>query len=331
MNIYVVCTSSENLNHILESDYRRVKLVESVDQADLILILHRSALVSRIKTFGKPTIFISFEPDEAWHGAEYFLAQFNLTVTSDARIHIQNHIIHPSYTTWLFTTMQVINDRHVLSIKTDKPVSVCRRDDKAKRNICLITSNKSWTAGHQKRLKIVAAIMANEDLKDIVDVYGHGFRPLGRKFDVLKEYDSVIIIENQEKEDYWTEKLADSIILEQNIFYIGCQNIYKFFYEENIKLAKYSENIEDYINAIIKWSKLDAKYIYGNQKVKANRRRVLEDYGVLGLVQRFSDHMILNKTLILKPAYEFSDNFWRCSAKKFFYCFQKAMLKLRKL
>ena len=162
-------------------------------------------------------------------------------------------MIHPSYTSWLLNKLRIENGKHSLEMCRDHLIEDCKLNPSLSDRVCLITSGKDLSEGHRKRLRILSAIVANRQLSSVIDIYGYGFKSFEMKYDVLRNYKYVIVIENEEKRDYWTEKIADSLILGQVIFYIGCDNIFDYFHGENITHAGVSSSINYYIEKLGAW------------------------------------------------------------------------------
>ena len=89
----------------------------------------------------------------------------------------------------------------------------------------IIASSKADTEGHKLRHKII------ERHKEI-DVFGNGYNFIENKVDGLRDYKFSIVVENSMQDDYFTEKIIDSIMC-------GCVPIYWG-----------TKNINDYVNNI---------------------------------------------------------------------------------
>jgi len=100
---------------------------------------------------------------------------------------------------------------------------------KKSKNLSIIASNKSFTAGHQQRLAFVEQLKQ----RSLGDLFGRGVRELPIKWDGLAEYRYSVAIENCEYPDYWTEKIADCFLAGTIPFYHGCPNIADYFPPES--------------------------------------------------------------------------------------------------
>lgn len=162
-------------------------------------------------------------------------------------------------------------------------------------------------------------IQGDKELSSQIDVYGAGFRNFTQKYEILKNYTHCIVIENDEKQDYWTEKLADSLILKQQILYIGCTNIESYFNTENITRIVCKASAELYINEIRKWVLNGRFESYGDTAATENRDKVLYEYDLMSVVDRFKYRLKRSSTKVLKPPYIFSDNLVRAFSKRIYY------------
>ena len=94
--------------------------------------------------------------------------------------------------------------------------------------ISMISSNKGWTKGHKKRLEFI------EKYKNKVDLFGRGFKEIDKKEDGLKDYMFSIVIENDQYETYWSEKILDCFACGTIPIYYGAPDIEKFFDKNGI-------------------------------------------------------------------------------------------------
>lgn len=89
--------------------------------------------------------------------------------------------------------------------------------------ISIISSNKIFTEGHRKRLEFVEKI--KNYFGDRIDVFGRGINDFDDKWDVLSQYKYSIAIENDNCEDYVSEKFFDCLYSHTLPFYYGCPNL----------------------------------------------------------------------------------------------------------
>jgi hypothetical protein len=77
--------------------------------------------------------------------------------------------------------------------------------DKTK-NFSIIASAKNWTVGHRLRHEIIKRFNQKIDL-----ICGEGYKPIDSKLEALKDYRYSFIIENDDNDTYFSEKLIDSL------------------------------------------------------------------------------------------------------------------------
>lgn len=157
--------------------------------------------------------------------------------------------------------------------------------------IAIITSNKSFTKSHKKRLDFV--LQLKEILGEYLDIYGNGFIPVQDKYEVLKNYKYCLAIENCRTENYWTEKLADSILSGCYTFYNGCTNFDSFFNNpsiEYIDINKVSITANKILNAI----KGDI-YKDNLDNIVQIKEKILNKYNIIFSIAEFVSNDIDNK------------------------------------
>lgn len=174
--------------------------------------------------------------------------------------------------------------------------------------IVVITSNKTFTKGHKKRLEFVYKL--KEVLGEKLDIYGTGFQPISDKYEVMKHYKYALVIENSFIENYWTEKLADAYLSECLPFYYGCPNIDNYFSQNEI-IPIDINNVCQSITVIKSALETD---LYANFKynIKQAKDKVLDKYNLFFQIANFvnNEDLIQGRELeniILKPM---KQTFW---------------------
>lgn len=117
--------------------------------------------------------------------------------------------------------------------------------------ISMVSSANAFLPGHKFRLSIL------EQVKSFVDVYGRGFNYIENKDDGIRDYYYSIAIENDNTDDYFSEKLTDCFMLCTIPIYWGSNHGYEIFDKKGIiSLSSYSD-----LNEL---KKLDKSYYYDN-------------------------------------------------------------------
>lgn len=143
--------------------------------------------------------------------------------------------------------------------------------------LAIITSNKAFSKGHKERLNFVLRL--KENLGDLLDIYGDGFVPVEDKYNILRKYKYCLVIENCRIQNYWTEKLADSILSGCYTFYNGCTNINSFFNNACINTFE----LNDVKTVSNKIRDLISNNIYENCLVDINKakKEILNKYNIV--------------------------------------------------
>lgn len=94
------------------------------------------------------------------------------------------------------------------------------------KNISIIASNKRETQGHRLRHDIIKKKIID------MDVFGRGYKAIDNKITALKDYRFSLIIENDNTDNWITEKIIDCLVTGTVPVYWGCNNIGDFFNKE---------------------------------------------------------------------------------------------------
>ena len=94
--------------------------------------------------------------------------------------------------------------------------------------ISMITSNKVWIEQQKYRVDFA------EKNKDIIDVYGRGFKEIEDKEQGLQDYMFSICIENYTYDSYFTEKILDCFATGTIPIYKGTKKILDYYDEDGI-------------------------------------------------------------------------------------------------
>ena len=94
--------------------------------------------------------------------------------------------------------------------------------------VSMITSDKSFSCGHKRRLAFQKKYQNN------FDTYGRGFNYIPDKIDGLKDYCFSVCIENGVDDYYFTEKILDCFTSGTVPIYYGAKKIGNFFNADGI-------------------------------------------------------------------------------------------------
>jgi hypothetical protein len=156
---------------------------------------------------------IIFVPGECYNTSprfsQQFLDQFGMLVTVQRELKHRNKKLLQNANPWFIG--KSYDELKELGIpKKSKLISV-------------ISSNKAFTEGHRKRLEFVEKIKSH--FGDQIDVFGRGIKDFDDKWDVIADYKYTIAIENDDCDDWVTEKFFDCLYARTLPFYYGCPNL----------------------------------------------------------------------------------------------------------
>lgn len=220
---------------------------------------------------------ITGEPESVYHYAKRFVNNFSKVLTSRKDISHNNVISIQPAQPWWVGRLRDNNGNYSFRMcfkELQKPV-----ENKTKL-ISIIASSKSFTSGHQERLKFVSAMKAHFGEK--LDVFGRGINGFDDKWDTLYKYKYHIVIENSSYPNYWTEKLADCFLAECFPFYYGCSNLEDYFHQESfvsIDISKVGQSI-----AIIEKSIQDDIYSERLEAIRRSKNDVMFKHNIFPMI-----------------------------------------------
>jgi hypothetical protein len=156
-----------------------------------------------------------------------------------------------------------------------------------KKLMSMIVSNKNGTKGHQWRVESALAI--KKYFGDNIDMYGFGWNPIEDKRDALDSYQYSIVIENEAIDNYWTEKLSDTIIGYTVPIYFGAPNVQKYF-KKDINNNKYGINDKELITNI----KNTIEKNIENEDIYSLRHQVLYEHNIFYSIANMIDEEMFN-------------------------------------
>ena len=142
--------------------------------------------------------------------------------------------------------------------------------------VAIITSNKTMTRGHKKRLDFLQRLKAI--IPEYIDIYGEGFQFVEDKWDVFSKYKYVLAFENCREKGYVTEKIFDAYISEALPLYWGAPDISDYFSNDSFEVvdcdlvSKTAEKIVRFINENV--------YETKNSAILQEKERVLNEYNM---------------------------------------------------
>ncbi len=241
------------------------------------------------------TIFVTGEPASIKKYNKSFLKQFGMIITSQREIKGKNVVYSHTSLPWSLGKRGA--GKKLLGLSKDYDELKRIGTPEKTRLISIVTSNKSYTKGHRKRLAFVRRMQAH--FGDRLDVFGPAlgiadseydgirFKYHEDKWDAVAPYKYHIAIENSLYEDYWTEKLADAFLAEAYPIYYGCPNAESYFDTDSfarIDIEKPGEAIEIIENAI-----RGSAYEKAVPSIARSKSLILERYNLFPMLDAFTD------------------------------------------
>lgn len=112
--------------------------------------------------------------------------------------------------------------------------------------ISIIASGKKETKGHKLRHAVIKDI--NKKFPNLLDVFGRGYSEIESKLIGLSDYMFHIVIENNKKDYYFTEKLIDCFVTGTVPLYWGCPSIDEFFDKKGIIAFQTKKQLYEIVN-----------------------------------------------------------------------------------
>ncbi|WP_343652611.1 glycosyltransferase family 10 [Herbaspirillum sp.] len=190
----------------------RFHIDTEIEECDFWFVFESVSELSQARCPRENVVFITGEPDAIGTYSKEFLAQFAHVVSGRADIQhaglIRSHQGHPWFVEKSYDELKLLS-----------------RLPKSKA-MCVLTSAKAFTPGHQARLNFVSQLQARFGKQ--IDVFGRGIRDFDSKWDILSEYRYTVVIENHHGPDFITEKLPDAWLAFCMPFYWGCSNVEQY-------------------------------------------------------------------------------------------------------
>lgn len=195
---------------------------EPIDEADFWVV--SIGLYDAEKCVCPPdrTLFVTYEPSSVHRYEPDFLNQFAAVLTCQRRIKHPGVIYGAQGQLWYagveYPDLAVVQDHDSLSAM--KPPAKTGR-------LSLISSRKTMTAEHERRVRLVDALQ--DRLGNRLQVFGNGYRQVPDKLNAILPFRYHLVLENSREPDYWSEKLADAFLGWAHPIYLGCPNIQDYF------------------------------------------------------------------------------------------------------
>lgn len=215
------------------------------------------------------TILVTTEPSSITRYGRAFAKQFHYLITNQDEkvLPHPNAIRSQTGMVWFYGKDydSIVSVKHPVKIK----------------KISTVCSNKQQ--GHTlHKLRYEFTKIMEERIPEL-ERFGRGFKWIDTKAEALDDYEFHVAIENHYAPHVWTEKLADTFLGYAVPIYYGCPNVYEYFPEDSLILIDIYD-VEGSIEKIKKIISTPGEYERRLPSVKEARRRVIEEYNLLAMV-----------------------------------------------
>lgn len=170
-------------------------------------------------------------------------------------------------------------------------------DKKKTRPISVFCSDKRFTTQQSLRIAFVEKLKAA--FGTTIDHYGNGFRPVGEKADGLDPYRLTITLENNVRENFWTEKLADAYLGHCLPIYAGGR-VSEADFDPAARLEISVFDIDNSLRAIERWLK-SVNFRKHEDSIRAQRRRVMLRHNMFAVADRIIQEHEVPSGLLAEP------------------------------
>jgi hypothetical protein len=292
-----------------------------IDECDWWVVCHGSGIRDIETTFCDPKhiVYISMEPEEIDGSIKNgFLNQFSKLILCD------RSIVHPDITYkngltwWVGMKMEYRSMAHhfLPNYSLDFDILNSMSFPEKTNRISVIVSNKTSMVGHKARLIFLEKLMTYP-VAEYIDIYGGGFNAIPDKWDVIAPYKFHLVLENDVKPNYWTEKLADAFLGFSFPIYHGCPNVFDYFPKDSLlpidinDVDKTAANMLRLING-------NQLFEYNKKSIEYSRRKVLQDYNIFQMMSDACNEPAKRKVKCkLKPKRYFTGSLTKRIVKNF--------------
>lgn len=252
----------------LEKDYDWLVVIDDISH----IIPSRTELLKCAK---ENTILVTTEPSSITRYGRAFAKQFHYLITNqDAKV-----LPHPN------AMRSQTGNVWFYGKDYDEIVSVVH-PPKTKKLSTVCSDKKQGHTMHRLRYDFTKKM--EKEIPEL-ERFGRGFKWIEKKADALDDYEFHIAIENHIGKNVWTEKLADAFLGFTVPIYCGCPNVYDYFPKDSLIQI----DINDMENSIKKIKEIittEGEYERRLDAVKEARRRVIEEYNLLAMINKIVEN-----------------------------------------
>lgn len=250
--------------------------------------------VERLSCPKENTILVTTEPSSITRYGRAFAKQFHYLITNQDEqvLPHPNAIRSQTGNEWFYGKDYDAIVSQTYPVKNKKISTIC--------------SNKQQ--GHTlHKLRYEFTKIMEERIPEL-ERFGRGFKWIDTKAEALDDYEFHVAIENHYAPNVWTEKLADAFLGFTVPIYHGCPNVYDYFPKESV-IEIDIHDVEGSIAKIKEIIAAEGEYERRLDAVKEARRRVIEEYNLLAMINKIveasngnklevSDYKIYNRKIM---------------------------------
>ncbi|WP_243371794.1 glycosyltransferase family 10 [Geotalea sp. SG265] len=251
---------------------------QDVEECDFWVVYEGLTKEERTRCPVHNTLLITGEPPAVRSYDKHFLTQFGTVITCNRALQHPNLIFSQQGLPWMIGAEWDCATSTWGHYKSFEELS--RPVINKNKLLSVVASSKLATKGHIARHEFIKMLMA--ELGSSLDVFGHGRDPVIDKWQAIAPYRYHLAIENSSIEDYWTEKLADSLLGEALPIYHGCSNIEKYFSTDVVQVIDIYEPRKA-VDKIIKIIDSDL-WIRQKNNIADLKRKILYEYNMFNII-----------------------------------------------
>jgi hypothetical protein len=251
---------------------------EDADECDYWVVHEGLLKAERAVCPPENTILITGEPPAVKTYDPGFLKQFATIIACDRNTDHPNVVLSQQSLPW--HVGRFVHGDETLSFSKDYDELSRITSFEKDKLISVITSDKTFTAGHAQRLEFTRRLGGR--LGSRIDVFGRGVRDIEDKWDGISRYKYHVVIENCCYPDYWTEKLADAYLGGAYPFYYGCPNLADYFSAGAFTPINIS-NVDAAVS-VIEDAIAQHRYETSVSQIKSARNSVLNRYNLFPMI-----------------------------------------------
>jgi len=248
------------------------------------------------KTRNSKSCFILTEPPEIFTYDQDFLDRFDFIAgprfpyLSSRKNLIDNNPIIPFFVGVqlpvksnysLINKLQFLSNSKSNSIKIDLSISdILKIEMNKTKSISAIISSKRMTPQQNDRINFIEYLQKNSRIP--IKIFGGLTSPIRDKFTILSNSTHHIAIENSSHKDYWTEKMADSLLSLNFTFYCGAPNLNEYFDDSIFQEI----SLSNFKTAQLAIEETFFNYSIDLDHLKSERLRLIRDHSLMGLIRR---------------------------------------------